>query len=59
MSDQSLHLAKWMVAPEQVTLMHLVKSNAYQIFIFSEGHLAKWHIAALSQVITHTDEGKG
>ncbi len=29
-------------------------SKVYQISIFSERHLAKWYIAALSQVITHT-----
>ena len=32
MSDQSMHLAKWIVALEQVTVMHLVKSPALSIF---------------------------
>ena len=62
MSDRSMHLAKWMVALEQVTIMHahLVKCPhqvttwSSAISIFSERHLAKGHIAALSQVINHT-----
>ncbi len=45
MSDQSVHLAKWMAALEQV----------WQISIFSERHLRKWHMPALSQVIPQTD----
>ncbi len=44
MSDQSVHLAKWMAALEQV----------WQISIFSERHLSKWHMPAPSQVIPQT-----
>ncbi len=60
MSAHSMHLAKRMPALEQVTVMHLVKclikiSKVYQIYNFSERHLAKWHIVALTQVIAHTD----
>ena len=60
--DKAMHLAKWMAPLGQVTLMHLAKcphqlttwSSAIQIYNFPERHLAKWHIVALSQVITQT-----
>ncbi len=59
MSDQSLHSAKWRPALEQVTASKAVKiRKVYQISIFSESHLAKWHSAALSQVITQTVEAQ-
>ncbi len=45
---QSLHLAKWMLALEQVTVKI---SKVYQFCTFSEKHLHKCHILALNQVI--------
>ncbi len=37
---------------------HLIKavkiSKVYQIYIFSERHLPKWHMMALTQVISQT-----
>ena len=57
MSDQSMHLAKWLAAPEQVTVRHLAKyphqlelANCAKFLIFVNGtwpsaiewHLAKW-----------------
>ena len=34
MSDQAIHLAKWMAALEQVTIRHLVKCKLCQISLF-------------------------
>ena len=46
MSNRWLHLAKWILELEQV--------QSGQIWNFSERHLYKWHIPALSQVIAWT-----
>ena len=54
MSALSMHLAKWIHALGQVTDSHLVKCIVYQISDFHEWHLAKWHTAALSQVVSRT-----
>ncbi len=68
LSDQSVHLAKWMHALEQVTDGHLVQcplqlttwssvskiSKMYQISDFHEQLLPKGHTSALSQVISLT-----
>ena len=56
MSDQSMHLDKWIPAPEQVTVMHLVKwphQLNWSISYFDWRDLSKWDASALSQVISH------
>ena len=47
MSDQPVHLAKWMAALEQVTVRHLANCKLCQIPDFCERHLAEchWHLA--------------
>ncbi len=60
MSDQCVHLAKWIPAPEQVTVMHSVKwphQVTWSISYFDWRHLSKWHASALSQVISHNVYG--
>ena len=63
MSGQSVHMAKWMHALEQVTDRHLVKcpviiSKMYRISEFCEWHLPKYHTSALSQEISLTEDGE-
>ncbi len=57
MSDQSVHLAKWMAALEQVTVKHLVECPhqlTTQILDFCERHSANCHRVALGQVVALT-----
>ncbi len=62
MSDQSLHLAKWMSAVEQVTVMHLVKNQQSAVIFWSVWEITylrlyKRNILMLGQVLTRTAIG--
>ncbi len=58
MSEQSVHLAKWMAALEQVTVGTII-NKLCQIPDFCERHLAECHRVALRQVVALTVLNKG